>query len=758
MARVIKTLWLLVFLLPGKTTAADLDPGGAEQDYEAGRYGEALKRWEAALPKLSGPDRFDTLLSMAAAYRALGQVGQVFDRLNEAHALAEQSQDKARQALALANLSDAYLLARRLEEALEYAERGVNLARQAAATAVLAATLNHLGNALLAQERYSEALRVYGEGTALAEQLGDTALAAALLTNTVHGHLAAETPEAAIPPLTAALKKTRALPLSHDKAYGLVGLGYLAQRLAMRLPPERDRLIQSAYQAFDEAHRVAEQLHDVRANAYATGHLGELYGIVGQQRDAEQRLRQALFFAAQAEAPELSARWQWQLGRALKAQGRIEEAKTAYRAALDRLGSIQSALLFGQRGDPRSFREGIGAIYLELAEILLQEAESTASVTPRQAALREVRQVMERFKSAELQSYFLDECVTALQSRVSQRAIEQLVDPRTATLYPILFPKRTVLLLGLADESIEFRTTAVDATELRQTVTAFREALASLGNPRRLRHYGLRLYEWLVAPIAPILAKRGIDTLVVVPDDALRMIPFAALFDGNDFLVKRYAFAVTPGLTLTDPEVFAARRPQVLLGGLSEAVQEFEPLPYVSREIEEIASLYGGTQLVDSTFVKPAVQSELRRTPYSVINFATHAQILPNPRQSFLLTHDDRITFDELEDLVRISEFRERPVELMVLSACDTAEGDERAALGLAGVALKAGARSVMASLWAVNDASTAELVPQFFQNLRDPALNKAQALQRAQQHLLTQSDYQHPFYWAPFLLIGNWR
>lgn len=570
-------------------------------------------------------------------------------------------------------------------------------------------------------------------------------MAATLLTNTVHAHLGAETPKAGIAPLTAALKKTRALPASRDKAYGLVGLGHLTQRVAVLVHPERERLIQSAYQAFNEARSLAEHLKDVRAKAYATGHLGELYGIAGQPRDAEQRLRQALFFADQARAPELSARWQWQLGRALKAEGRSEAAKSAYREALDHMGSIQSALVFGERGNPHSFREGVGAIYLELAEMLLQEAESTVHVTKRQSVLREVREVMEGFKSAELQNYFLDECVTALQSRVSRRAIEQLVESRSATLYPIIFPERTVLLLGLADGSIEFRATAVSAAELRETITSFREALASLGNPRKVRQYGLRLYEWLIAPIAATLAARNIDTLVVVPDDALRMIPLAALFDG-DFLVKRYAFAITPGLTLTDPEVFATRGPQVLLGGLSEGVQDFEPLPYVSHEIDGIASLYGGTQLIDEAFVKHAVQLELKRTPYGVINFATHAQILPDPRQSFLLTHDDRITFDELEDLVRISEFRERPVELMVLSACDTAEGDERAALGLAGVALKAGARSVMASLWAVNDASTAELVPLFFQHLKDPNLNKAQALQRAQQHLLNQSDYRHPF------------
>jgi CHAT domain-containing protein len=99
---------------------------------------------------------------------------------------------------------------------------------------------------------------------------------------------------------------------------------------------------------------------------------------------------------------------------------------------------------------------------------------------------------------------------------------------------------------------------------------------------------------------------------------------------------------------------------------------------------------------------------------------------------------------------------RKNPVELLTLSACQTAVGDERAALGLAGVAIKAGARSALASLWFVNDESTSKLVTEFYQQLQNPTLSKAQALQQAQKSLMEQG-YQHPLYWAPFLLIGNW-
>lgn len=224
----------------------------------------------------------------------------------------------------------------------------------------------------------------------------------------------------------------------------------MAQRLAISTPAHRGPLIQSAYQAFTEARALAEGLADPRASAYAFGHLGELYAMEGRHRDAEPWFRRALFSAAQADAPELQARWRWQLGRALEAQERTGEAKAAYRQALDDLASIRSALVFGERGNPGSFRETVGAVYLDFAAILLREAGATADAEQRRTALREVRYVMEGFKAAELQNYFQDECVTALQERHQARELDGLIGPGMAMLYPIVFPEHTVLLLSLA--------------------------------------------------------------------------------------------------------------------------------------------------------------------------------------------------------------------------------------------------------------------------------------------------------------------
>ena len=161
--------------------------------------------------------------------------------------------------------------------------------------------------------------------------------------------------------------------------------------------------------------------------------------------------------------------------------------------------------------------------------------------------------------------------------------------------------------------------------------------------------------------------------------------------------------------------------------------------------------------LENQDFRLASMQQELKETPYSIVHIASHGQFASDVRNTFLLTFDDKLTMDRLERFMALGQYRDQPVELLTLSACQTAAGDDRAALGLAGVAVKAGARSVVATLWFINDQASAQLVTEFYRQLRDPDVSKAKALQQAQVQLLSDRRYQHPGYWSPFLLIGNW-
>ena len=195
----------------------------------------------------------------------------------------------------------------------------------------------------------------------------------------------------------------------------------------------------------------------------------------------------------------------------------------------------------------------------------------------------------------------------------------------------------------------------------------------------------------------------------------------------------------------------------MLSAGLSESVQGFPPLPNVIREVSAIQKLYGGKLLLNDQFRVAKMEKELKEELFTILHIASHGTLEKDVRNSFILAFDDKITMDRLSQLVGLFQFRESPLELLTLSACETAAGDDRAALGLAGVAIKAGARSALATLWFIDDAATSELVGEFYRQLRDPSLSKAVALQRAQLHILQDPERQHPSYWAPFLLINNW-
>jgi CHAT domain-containing protein len=165
-----------------------------------------------------------------------------------------------------------------------------------------------------------------------------------------------------------------------------------------------------------------------------------------------------------------------------------------------------------------------------------------------------------------------------------------------------------------------------------------------------------------------------------------------------------------------------------------------------------------GKVLLNQEFTSASVQKEINSAPFPVVHLATHGQFSSNKEKTFILTWDGQLKIEDLANLLRNrDQSQSNAIELLVLSACQTAKGDKRAALGLAGVAVRAGARSTLASLWSIDDESSAVLMSQFYQELARTTVSKAEALRQAQLSLLQTPQYQHPRYWAPFVLVGNW-
>ena len=507
-----------------------------------------------------------------------------------------------------------------------------------------------------------------------------------------------------------------------------------------------------AHQTFTEAGTISDSIGDRRTSSYAWGYLGKLYEDERRYDEALQLTRRATFAAQQINAPESLYRWEWQTGRLLTKQGNIDDAIGAYRRAVRSLQSIRPELSASYGAPQTSFRETMGPLYFELVDLLLQRGQSLRD--PNQVApyLIEARDTVELFKAAELRDYFRDDCVDTALSKVTKLDV---VAKTTVIIYPILLPDRTELLIGLPT-GLKQVSVPVGMETITQEVREFRRKLEKRTTREYLPH-AQKLYDWLIRPIEPDLAAFSIDTLIFVPDGALRTIPMAALHDGKQFLIAKYALGITPSMNLTDPRPIKREGMKVLAVGVTEAVQGFPALPNVSAELQELHTLLGSKNLVDREFLTANFEKELKEEQFSIVHVASHGEFGNDVDNTFLLTFDDKVSLDRLNQMIGVFRFRDDPLELLTLSACDTAAGDDRAALGLAGVAIKAGARSALATLWSINDEAAVDLVIDFYRELKDSSISRAVALQRAQLKLINNPRYEHPGFWSPFLMINNW-
>ena len=735
-------LLLLALCPPGIAATPEEQMRSGMQSFRGGDFAQALEQWTlaAAAYQASGnrEGQITALVQSAEALLNLGRNPDALDRLQRAMTLARASGSETLVAAVEASLGNAYLLGGRPADA----ERTLRSSIEKTKNRQLAASAqNNLGNLLAAQGRYADAALAYRQALEGARASNDRTLAARAGANLGRALVDDGKTAEARTVLSGLAADARALEQSHEKAYVLISLGRLYARLGAHRP---------AYQALQDALAVADGINDLRARSYALGYLGEVYEQGARNAEALQLTREAILAAELANAPEILYRWQWQAGRLLRAQSQNDQAILSYQHAVATLSGVRTDL--AASAQRASFRDSIAPVYSELADLLLQQSAAMPDAKRVTQYLTDARSAMELLKGAELQDYFQDDCVTALRARTT--GIDQLA-PQTAALYPIILKDRLELLLTLPDGMRRY-TTQVDSARLTREIRAFRERLERKTTHQYYPH-ARQLYDWLIAPIAAELDKHKVETLVIVPDGALRTIPLSALHDGERFLVARYAVATTPGLTLTDPRPIARERVQLLLNGLTESVQGFPPLPFVAEEIETIHKLYGGTVLQNKNFTIPNMEKDLEARPYSIVHIASHGQFDQDLDKTFLLTYEDKLSMSKLEQFLGLSKFRTDAVELLTLSACQTAAGDDRAALGLAGVAVKAGARSALATLWVVNDPASAAMVASFYRELQNPAVSKAKALQRAQMELLKDARYRHPNYWSAFLLIGNW-
>ena len=494
----------------------------------------------------------------------------------------------------------------------------------------------------------------------------------------------------------------------------------------------------------------ANQLEDKPAIAYASGYLGTVYQQTGKLTQARRLTEQALLninsdAIDNTASPEVAYLWQWQLGRIYRLQNELKGALQAYNSAFNTLQSLNANLVAVNPEVQFAFRNQIEPLYRERAALLLADPQ------PSQENLVLARDTIEALQLAQLNNFFHEACLDAQPQKIEQ------LDPAAAIIYSIILPDRLAIILSQPQQPLKYYQTAIEPQTIDRALEDLYATFSRIA-PSKPSQPNRTFYNWLVRPFEPEFAANQTNTLVFILDGIMKGIPVAALHDGKRYLIEKYGLALTPGLQLLTSGSLTSDTLKTITGGLTESRQGFSSLPYVEVEVSEIADLVPSEILLDKNFTRDLLREQITTSPYPIVHLATHGQFSSRAEDTFLLTWDDRINVKYLDRLLQDRDFAEdTPVELLILSACQTATGDKQAALGLAGVAVRSGARSTLATLWSIQDNSTAELMIEFYRAIKKPGTTKAEALRQAQLSLLRSPKYQHPYYWSAFVLVGNW-
>lgn len=718
----------------GQTTPAQLLMTQGQQDFERGNFELALERWKQAETLLRQNHAEDRILGIrlnqAKAWQSLGFYRRAKDLLEQLRSATQTQPASKLKAQVLLEYGNILRLMGHTNEAQRVLAESLTIANQLQAEDLIQAAHLYLGNTLLAQQQQPEALKHFQT----AAQFPGTLRLSAQLHQFRWLQHQKRTPEAIdlLPEIESSLAGLPTNPLS---IYGRIELAALL--------PTSEAL--KAAQLLTRAIQQAQTLGNLRAESYAVGRLGAVYERTGQLLPAKQLTERALQLARRAEVPEILYQWEWQLGRILKTQGDLQTATDYYTKAVNRLRSLRKDLVGLGQDVQFSFRDQVEPVYRELVDLLLQPNAT-------QDNLKQARQVVESLQLAELNNFFREACLD-----LEARPIEN-IDPTAAIIYPIILSDRLEVILSIPGQPLRHAVTPVPRKDIEAGIEKMIIALRPTAFPQEQLTATGQLYQWIIQPIAADLAQHPLKTLVFVLDGPLRGVPMASLHDGNQYLVEHYQIAITPSLQLVSPRHANPTAMRALVAGLAEGTMDSTPLPGVKQEVETIRQKISAQVLMDRSFTSQTLRAEMSRAPFTLVHLATHGQFGASAEETYIKTWNGQLTANELKTLLNQRSLIDKSaIELLVLSACQTAVGDNRAALGMAGLAVRSGARSTLATLWSVSDTSTTVLVEKFYTQLLQPQTSKAQALQEAQLSLLRSQKFNNPFYWAPFILVGNW-
>uniref|UniRef100_A0A8J7DE70 CHAT domain-containing protein n=1 Tax=Desmonostoc muscorum LEGE 12446 TaxID=1828758 RepID=A0A8J7DE70_DESMC len=512
-----------------------------------------------------------------------------------------------------------------------------------------------------------------------------------------------------------------------------------------------EQLHSVAIQYAESALQTAKSTNEQRLMSYALGTLGKLKK---QHERSLHYLEQAMALAQSIQAWDIAYQWQYELGLEYYKQRKYDKALKAYSAAINNLTQVRNNLLASNADLQFYFYEKVEPVYREYMRLLLSSGNPNLEL---------VIQTNEQLQIAELENFL--KC--GRLDLIKLNEIDKLNNNPPTVIHVIDLDDTIEVIVQSPDRSLHRN--SVDAKLIKDHINNLLDGLQDknlvYANKSVLISHSQALYQQLIAPVKKYFPLSG--TLVFTLDASFQSLPMSLLYDGKDYLIEHYSIADTLGSKVRPPKVLAQNQLRALIAGISKESPSFyapnapkglKALPGVEVEIANIKKeITSSKVLLNEKFVSLLLDKELSEDNFSIVHLTTHAQFSSIPQRTMIFAWDKPITVLEFNNLLKEKTQTDRDaIELLVLSACETAKGNKRSALGMAGVAAQAGARSTIATLWQVDADSSALLMKEFYKGLKN-GLTKAEALRQAQLQLISNPRYQHPYQWAAFLLIGSW-
>jgi CHAT domain-containing protein len=782
--------------------AETLDIQGQIQ-LELGEAEKALDSWKLATSTYKkandevGATR--SLINQSIALQALGMFRQSRTILEEIYPRLQKQPDSLVKATALLSLGDVYQLGGELEKSINSLQESRDIAIKLKSPAHISAALVSLGNTQLAfgkREIIPEINTSYEQSTPLRckskQNINQYPSTVKFYTEAVQSYAeAANTSTVPIVQVQAQLNqlniqqelqqwseaqklskqiksKLNQIPPSQPAIFAQINLAQNSICLK-KATSANDLSWKDIAQTLAVSIQQAEKIHDNRSQAFALGTLGALYLEAQDINNAQKLTQQGLAIAQAYDATDITYLWQWQLGYIYKAKGDIQNAIASYKETVNTLKDLRNDLVSLNPDVQFSFRDNVEPVYRQFVDLLLQPEKLYKNVNKdqfntvsTQKKLKLAREAIEGLQLTELENFFRETCLLPKPKQIDE--IVDKTDTTSAVIYPIILKDRLEIIVKLPNQpELRHYTTYQSLEQVESILEQLQKNLREPDRTNDIKQLSQQVYTWLIEPIENELSSLNIKTLVFVLDGSLRNIPMAVLYNAKQkqYLIQKYAITLAPGLQLIDPKPLERKGINALTAGVSQQIKVdgrlFTPLDNVPKELQKIQSaIPDSKELLNQTFTKANVQSQIQRLPYTVVHLATHGEFSSNADKTFILAWEKLLKVKDFDSLLRLREQSEsRPIELLVLSACQTAAGDKRATLGLAGIAVRAGARSTLATLWSVDDKSTTEIIIKFYQNLINTKVPKAEALRLAQISIISSDE--NPYFWAPYVLVGNW-